>query len=132
MTTTADAGATPPVDGAGTFEYALPSLGADMDDLLSFAKAIQGEIDVNGGLDIVVHNTGGPKSGPILEKTEEDMLGVDLVLPDFTYLRERADRIEGAVLTHAHEDHTGNCAAIAAAHRCRQDIDRPNTGAFLA
>jgi 3-oxoacyl-[acyl-carrier protein] reductase len=52
------------------------SLGADMDDLLSFAKAIQGEIDANGGLDIVVHNTGGPKSGPILEKTEEDMLGV--------------------------------------------------------
>ena len=38
---------------------------------------------------------------------EVDMPGVDLVLPDFTYLRERADDVEGAVLTHAHEDHAG-------------------------
>ena len=36
-----------------------------------------------------------------------DMLGVDLVLPDFTWIRERADRIEGVVLTHGHEDHVG-------------------------
>lgn len=39
-----------------------------------------------------------------------DMPGVDLVLPDFTYLRENAHRIEGAVLTHGHEDHTGALA----------------------
>ncbi|MFM7617814.1 MAG: ribonuclease J [Actinomycetes bacterium] len=38
---------------------------------------------------------------------EVDMPGVDLVLPDFTYLREHADQIEGVVLTHAHEDHAG-------------------------
>jgi ribonuclease J len=38
---------------------------------------------------------------------DTDMPGVDLVLPDFTYLRENADRIEGAVLTHGHEDHAG-------------------------
>lgn len=38
---------------------------------------------------------------------EVDMPGVDLVLPDFTYLRERADDVEAAVLTHAHEDHAG-------------------------
>jgi ribonuclease J len=36
-----------------------------------------------------------------------DMPGVDLVLPDFTYLRENADRVEGVFLTHAHEDHAG-------------------------
>jgi ribonuclease J len=36
-----------------------------------------------------------------------EQLGIDLVLPDFTYLRERAEDIEAIVLTHAHEDHVG-------------------------
>src|SRR5205823_12437788 len=36
-----------------------------------------------------------------------DMLGIDLVLPAFAYLRERADDIEGIVVTHGHEDHLG-------------------------
>ncbi len=38
---------------------------------------------------------------------DADMPGVDLVLPDFTWLRERADDIDGCVLTHGHEDHVG-------------------------
>ncbi len=36
-----------------------------------------------------------------------DMHGIDLVLPDFTWLRENADRIEACVATHGHEDHVG-------------------------
>jgi ribonuclease J len=36
-----------------------------------------------------------------------DMLGIDLVLPDFTYLRENAGRIDGCIATHGHEDHVG-------------------------
>ncbi len=43
---------------------------------------------------------------------EADMPGIDLVLPDFTYLRENAHRIDGCVATHGHEDHVGGLSFL--------------------
>jgi ribonuclease J len=54
-----------------------------------------------------------------------EMPGVDLVLPDFTYLRDNADRVEACILTHGHEDHTGGLAYLL------RDISLPVYGSAL-
>jgi ribonuclease J len=57
---------------------------------------------------------------------DADMPGIDLVLPDFTYLRENADRVEAVLLTHAHEDHAGGLAFLL------RDVSVPIYGSALS
>jgi len=56
---------------------------------------------------------------------ENDMLGIDLIIPDYNYILERRDKVRGVLITHGHEDHVG-----ALGHLMR-DIDAPVYGTRL-
>ena len=57
---------------------------------------------------------------------EEEMLGVDLVFPDWSWLVKRSKDVEGVVLTHGHEDHMGALAYFL------RDLNVPVYGSRLA
>src|SRR3970040_1903211 len=50
---------------------------------------------------------------------ENDMLGIDYIIPDFNYLLDKRDRVKGIIITHGHEDHIG------AIHHVLNEIPAP-------
>ena len=73
---------------------------------------------IEHGDDIVVIDAG-------LMFPDEEMLGIDLVIPDYAYLRERKEKVRAIVLTHAHEDHIGALPYVL------RDLDVPIYGTKL-
>src|SRR5579871_556111 len=61
---------------------------------------------------------------------EDEMLGIDLIIPDTRYVREHLDQLRGIVITHGHEDHIGALAHVVASLGAKEPI--PIYGSPLA
>ncbi|WP_251231360.1 ribonuclease J [Adlercreutzia aquisgranensis] len=79
-----------------------------------------------GGLDAIGKNMTAFRCGGdmILDDAglmfpDDNHPGVDLILPDYTYVLENADKLRGIIITHGHEDHTGSLPYL------MKDLDRP-------
>ena len=79
-----------------------------------------------GGLDAIGKNMTAFQCGNdmILDDAglmfpDDNHPGVDLILPDYTYVLENADKLRGIIITHGHEDHTGSLPYL------MKDLDRP-------
>ena len=77
---------------------------------------------VEYGEDILVIDAG-------LMFPENDMLGIDYIIPDFQYLLDKRQSVAGIIITHGHEDHTGAIhhllEQIKCAHLCHAAHPRP-------
>jgi len=63
------------------------------------------EYQTENSLDGIIIDTG-------IMFPENDMLGIDYIIPDFKYIMDRLDSIRGVIVTHGHEDHTGAIAHV--------------------
>ena len=104
------------IDGIKDQEAALPDTQVESPDAASRGPGPENSLLVIplGGLEeIGLNMTVFQYAGDLiivdagLMFPEDDMLGVDFVIPDFSYVLENREKVRGIVLTHGHEDHTG-------------------------